>query len=56
MTSTTSNKKAIVDFLWECAQSHRDWSKLLISKIVGTECILSSTDFDEFKRIRANFI
>jgi energy-coupling factor transporter ATP-binding protein EcfA2 len=44
MASTTPNKKAIVDFLWEWAESHGDWSKLLISKIVGTESILPSTD------------
>lgn len=44
MASTTPNKKAIVDFLWEWAESHGDWSKLLISKIVGTECNLSTTD------------
>lgn len=44
MASTTPNKKAIVDFLWEWAESHGDWSKLLINKIVSTESILSSTD------------
>jgi len=43
MASTTPNKKAIVDFLWEWAESHGEWSKLLISKIVGTECNLSTT-------------
>jgi wobble nucleotide-excising tRNase len=37
MASTTSNKKAIVDFLWEWAESQGDWSKLLLSKIVTTE-------------------
>jgi energy-coupling factor transporter ATP-binding protein EcfA2 len=44
MASTTPNKKAIVDFLWEWGESHGDWSKLLISRIVSTESSLSSTD------------
>jgi len=52
MASTTPNKKAIIDFLWEWAESHGQWSKLLISNIVRTECSLSSTDrkniFDYF--------
>ena len=44
MASTTTNKKAIVDFLWEWAETHGEWSKLLISKIVGTESNLSVAD------------
>lgn len=44
MTSTTANKKNIVDFLWEWAEAHGAWSKLLISKIVGSESNLSSED------------
>ena len=44
MASTTPNKKAIVDFLWEWAESHGNWAKLLISRIVSTENGLSSTD------------
>ncbi|MCX6238829.1 MAG: AAA family ATPase [Bacteroidia bacterium] len=44
MTSTTTNKKAIVDFLWEWAESHGSWSKLLINKIVGSESNLSPVD------------
>ncbi len=44
MTSTTTKKKEIVDFLWEWAESNGDWSKLLIEKIVSTEQSLSSTD------------
>jgi len=44
MASTTPNKKAIVDFLWEWTGNHADWSKLLISKIVTTESSLSTAD------------
>lgn len=47
MSSTTTNKKAIVDFLWEWAESHGAWSKLLISKVVSTESNLSATDRQE---------
>lgn len=44
MSSTTPNRKAIVDFLWEWTANNADWSKLLISKIVTTESILSIAD------------
>jgi ABC-type Mn2+/Zn2+ transport system ATPase subunit len=44
MTSTTTTKKEIVDFLWEWAETNGDWSKLLISKIVSTETDLTSLD------------
>lgn len=44
MSSTTPNKKAIVDFLWEWTENHSEWSKLLISKIVATESPLSTAD------------
>lgn len=44
MASTTPNRKAIVDFLWEWTGNHADWSKLLISKIVTTESSLSTAD------------
>lgn len=47
MASTTTNKKAIVDFLWEWAESHGKWNKLLISKVVSTESNLSATDRQE---------
>lgn len=52
MASTTSNKKEIVDFLWEWAESNGEWSKLLIDKIVSTESNLLRVDrnqvFDYF--------
>ena len=52
MSSTTTNKKEIVDFLWEWAEANGLWSKILISKIVLTEDDLTSTDretiFDYF--------
>ena len=44
MTSTTTSKKEIIDFLWEWAESHGDWSKLLIINIVSTENDLSSAE------------
>jgi len=44
MASTTPNKKAIVDFLWEWTDNHADWSKMLVSKVVATESALSITD------------
>lgn len=47
MASTTPNKKAIVDFLWDWATNQGDWSKLLVSKIVTTESLLTLADRDE---------
>lgn len=44
MASTTTNKKEIVDFLWEWAESNGEWSKLLIDKIVSTESNLIPAD------------
>lgn len=44
MASTTTNKKQIVDFLWEWAESNGEWSKLLIDKIVSTESNLLPAD------------
>jgi hypothetical protein len=44
MPSTTSNKKATVDFLWDWTLNQGDWSKLLISKIVTTESPFSTAD------------
>ena len=41
MTSTTKSKKELVDFLWDWAEIHGDWSKYLVSKIVSTESELS---------------
>ena len=52
MASTTPAKKGIIDFLWEWADAHSDWGKLLIDTIVKTENNLSSQDrqivFDYF--------
>lgn len=52
MSSTTTNKKQIVDFLWEWAESNGLWSKILINKIVSTENDLTTEDrkdiFDYF--------
>jgi energy-coupling factor transporter ATP-binding protein EcfA2 len=44
MASTTTNKKQIVDFLWEWAESNGEWSKLLIDKVVRTESNLLPSD------------
>ena len=35
MTSTTTGKKGIVDFLWGMGWQNGDWGKLLIHKIVS---------------------
>lgn len=43
MTSTTVNKKEVMDFLWEWTENI-DWKKLLISKIVTNESLLSPAD------------
>jgi hypothetical protein len=52
MASTTTAKKEIVDFLWEWAEPHGEWAKLLISTIVSTENDLPVTErqivFDYF--------
>jgi hypothetical protein len=50
MTSTTTSKKEIADFLWEWAERHGDWGKILINKVVSTEntlhvCSLTKVDF-----------
>jgi DNA repair ATPase RecN len=44
MASTTPNKKAIVDFLWEWTENHSEWSKLLVSKIISLESPLSDVE------------
>jgi ABC-type polar amino acid transport system ATPase subunit len=44
MTSTTTSKKELVDFLWEWAENHGEWSKLLVDKVVTTESSLSHSD------------
>ena len=37
IASTTTNKKEIVNFLWEWTESHTDWNKLLSNRIVSTK-------------------
>lgn len=44
MSSTTQNKKEIVDFFWDWTANLGEWSKLLISKIVANESHLSTGD------------
>lgn len=46
MASTTTNKKEIVDFLWEWA-GNANWAKLLIQKIVSTESNLQTDKREE---------
>lgn len=46
MASTTTNKKEIVDFLWDWAEN-ADWAKLLIQKIVSTENNLQTDEREE---------
>lgn len=47
MSSTTTNKKAVEDFLWEWSNNHGDWGKLLIHSVVTTESHLSSIKREE---------
>lgn len=47
MASTTTAKKEIVDFLWDWADSHGDWGKLLVNKVVSGESRLSQKDRQE---------
>ena len=47
MASTTTAKKEIVDFLWDWAEHHGDWGKLIVNKIVCTEDNLSPQDRQE---------
>jgi len=44
MPSATASKKEIIDFLWEWANSHGDWGKLLVDAIVRTETRLDQTE------------
>lgn len=46
MASTTTNKKEIVDFLWDWA-GNADWAKLLVQKIVSTENSLLPAEREE---------
>src|SRR5882724_1191441 len=52
MPSATASKKEIIDFLWEWANSHGDWGKLLVDAVVKTETALDPTErqniFDRF--------
>lgn len=47
MTSSTTTKKQIVDFLWEWAESNGEWGKLLIDKIVSNESELLPADREQ---------
>lgn len=44
MSSTSINKKEIVDFLWEWTEHKGTWAELLVNKIVLTENELSLSD------------
>jgi recombinational DNA repair ATPase RecF len=52
MPSATASKKEIIDFLWEWANSHGDWGKLLVDAVVKTETALDPAEreniFDRF--------
>ncbi|WP_286755955.1 AAA family ATPase [Roseivirga sp. UBA838] len=47
MASSTTNKKEIVDFLWDWAESHGDWAKLLVQKVVDNESNLHQSEREE---------
>lgn len=44
MSSTSINKKEIVDFLWEWTENKGIWAELLVSKIVALENELSTAE------------
>jgi len=44
MSSTSTNKKEIVDFLWEWTENKGIWAELLVNNIVSTENELSTTN------------
>jgi hypothetical protein len=46
--SSTATKKELVDFLWEWAESHHDWVKLLIHKVVTSESSLSLPTYHKY--------
>ena len=46
MKSTTTQKKEIIDYLWEWAESQGDWGKLLIHDVVTFETNLPQTSLD----------
>jgi len=46
MSSTSTVKKGIIDYLWDWAETHADWAKLLVEKVVTTEAPLSQTERD----------
>jgi recombinational DNA repair ATPase RecF len=52
MSSTTTSKKEILDFLWEWSETRGEWGKLLIQKLVASEADLETDDrqiiFDYF--------
>lgn len=47
MASSTTNKKEIVDFLWDWAEGHGDWAKLLVQKVVDKESNLHQSEREE---------
>ena len=47
MASSTTNKKQIVDFLWDWAESSGDWAKLLVKKVVNRENKLDQHEREE---------
>ena len=47
MTSTTSVKKEVIDFLWEWAENHGEWAKLLVENVLATGSALSVAERDK---------
>lgn len=47
MASSTANKKEIVDFLWQWAESRGNWGKLLVDEIVKREESLPRTELEK---------
>ncbi|MGM0580712.1 MAG: AAA family ATPase [Bacteroidota bacterium] len=47
MASSTTKKKEIIDFLWDWAEGHGDWAKLLVQKVVDKESSLNQSEREE---------
>lgn len=46
MASTTNAKKEVIDYLWDWADGHGDWAKLLLEKLLSSGSRLTTTERD----------
>ncbi len=45
--ATTTSKKEILDYLWEWAESHGSWAKLLVKTIIEKKAVLSNHELED---------